>query len=80
MCHGSCLAALPNGSLLCVWFGGSREGAADTEIFYSVGTPRSFKIKNEEQPGFRKARNFRFPVTGRNRSVSQICRKPAGTR
>ena len=32
MCHGSCLTALPNGSLLCVWFGGSREGAADTEI------------------------------------------------
>ena len=40
MCHGSCLMALPNGSLLCVWFGGSREGAADTEIYYSLVQPR----------------------------------------
>ena len=40
MCHGSCLTALPNGFLLCVWFGGSREGAADTEIYYSLGRPR----------------------------------------
>ena len=40
MCHGSCLTALPNGSLLCVWFGGSREGAADTEIYYVIGKPR----------------------------------------
>ena len=54
MCHGSCLAALPNGSLLCVWFGGSREGAADTEIYFSVGKPRYFRIKQEEQEGFRK--------------------------
>ncbi|MBO5992613.1 MAG: exo-alpha-sialidase [Acidaminococcaceae bacterium] len=54
MCHGSCLAALPNGSLLCVWFGGSREGSADTEIYFSVGKPRYFRIKQEEQEGFRK--------------------------
>ena len=45
MCHSSCLAALPNGSLLCVWFGGSREGAADTEIYYSVGKPFYFENK-----------------------------------
>lgn len=49
MCHGSCLVALPNGSLLCVWFGGSREGAADTEIYFSVGRPRYTGIKNKEQ-------------------------------
>ena len=54
MCHGSCLAALPNGSLLCVWFGGSREGAADTEIYYSVGKPRYFKTRKEMKPDFRK--------------------------
>ena len=48
MCHGSCLAALPNGSLLCVWFGGSREGAADTEIYYSVGKPVYKKRKYEK--------------------------------
>jgi len=49
MCHGSCLAALPNGSLLCVWFGGSREGAADTEIYYSVGKPDYIRNKNRIQ-------------------------------
>lgn len=37
MVHASCLAALPDGRLLCTWFGGSREGAADTEIYFSVG-------------------------------------------
>ena len=49
MCHGSCLTALPSGSLLCVWFGGSREGAADTEIYFSVGKPRYFVKKDMEQ-------------------------------
>ena len=54
MCHGSCLTALPNGSLLCVWFGGSREGAADTEIYYSVGRPRYKAIKEKKQGGARE--------------------------
>ena len=48
MCHGSCLTALPNGSLLCVWFGGSREGAADTEIYFSVGSPRYTAVKEKK--------------------------------
>ena len=54
MCHGSCLAALPNGSLLCVWFGGSREGAADTEIYFSVGRPRYTAMKDKKQGGARE--------------------------
>lgn len=53
MCHGSCLTALPNGSLLCVWFGGSREGAADTEIYYSVGRPRYSVKRDKEQDRYR---------------------------
>ena len=60
MCHGSCLAALPNGFLLCVWFGGSREGAADTEIYYAVGKPRySFnknKTRNDVRANIRDGR------------------------
>ena len=48
MCHGSCLTALPNGSLLCVWFGGSREGAADTEIYFSVGRPCYTAVKEKK--------------------------------
>ena len=54
MCHGSCLAALPNGSLLCVWFGGSREGKADTEIYYAVGRPQYRKGVAAAQDEFRK--------------------------
>ena len=54
MCHGSCLAALPNGSLLCVWFGGSREGAADTEIYFSVGRPRYTAVKEKKPDGDRE--------------------------
>ena len=53
MCHGSCLAALPNGFLLCVWFGGSREGAADTEIYYSLGKPRYSFNKNKAREDIR---------------------------
>lgn len=49
MCHGSCLAALPNGKLLCVWFGGSREGATDTEIYYAVGVPCIMVVTAEEK-------------------------------
>ena len=54
MCHGSCLTALPNGSLLCVWFGGSREGAADTEIYFSVGRPRYTAVKEKKQDSGRE--------------------------
>ena len=54
MCHGSCLTALPNGSLLCVWFGGSREGAADTEIYFSVGRPRYSAVNKKKQDSNRE--------------------------
>jgi len=30
--HAPHLASLPNGDLLCVWFGGSAEGASDISI------------------------------------------------
>ena len=54
MCHGSCLTVLPNGSLLCVWFGGSREGAADTEIYFSVGRPRYSAVNKKKQDSDRE--------------------------
>lgn len=50
MVHGSCLAALPDGRLLCAWFGGSREGAADTEIWFSVGYTASESLPVPEAP------------------------------
>ncbi len=33
--HSASLARLPNGELLCVWFGGSKEGAPDVVLFQS---------------------------------------------
>ena len=35
MCHASCICRLSDGTLLCVWFGGSREGAGDVSIYGS---------------------------------------------
>lgn len=34
-CHASTIAALPDGQLLCCWFGGSHEGEADVAIYAS---------------------------------------------
>lgn len=34
-CHASTLLALPNGELLCCWFGGTHEGNADVAIYMS---------------------------------------------
>ncbi|OLP61651.1 glycosyl hydrolase [Xaviernesmea oryzae] len=37
--HASFLHALPNGGLICAWFGGTLEGKSDISIFASVLTP-----------------------------------------
>lgn len=34
-CHASTILALPNGELLCCWFGGSHEGNSDVAIYMS---------------------------------------------
>ncbi|KAL3486447.1 BNR repeat-like domain-containing protein [Aspergillus germanicus] len=34
-CHASNLLRLPNGDLLCVWFGGNMEGKPDISIYFS---------------------------------------------
>jgi len=38
-CHAATLLELDNGDLLCAFFGGSREGAADVEVRLSRKTP-----------------------------------------
>jgi len=35
MAHASSVLLLPNDKLMCVWYGGSKEGHADTRIWYS---------------------------------------------
>jgi predicted neuraminidase len=35
MAHASSVSLLPNGKLMCVWYGGSKEGHSDTRIWYS---------------------------------------------
>jgi predicted neuraminidase len=37
--HSSCLTELPDGGLLAAWFGGTREGAEDVEIYQSTFDP-----------------------------------------
>ena len=51
MCHGSSLVALPNGKVLCAWFGGSREGASDTEIWFSQASPVRTVVKAVDRNG-----------------------------
>lgn len=35
-CHASTLAQLPNGDVVCAWFGGTREGADDVKIWLAI--------------------------------------------
>ena len=35
-CHASTLAQLPNGNMVCAWFGGTHEGADDVNIWLSI--------------------------------------------
>lgn len=35
-CHASTLAVLPNGDVVCAWFGGTAEGADDVNIWMSI--------------------------------------------
>ncbi|HAT23776.1 MAG TPA: glycosyl hydrolase, partial [Pantoea septica] len=37
--HAANLLPLPDGSLLCVWFGGTQEGVADISVYSSRLTP-----------------------------------------
>lgn len=37
-CHASTVLALPDGSLLCCWFGGTHEGESDVGIYISRRT------------------------------------------
>ncbi|OAA63767.1 glycosyl hydrolase [Niveomyces insectorum RCEF 264] len=40
-CHASNLLELPNGTLLCAWFGGTQEGLPDVSIYLSRFSPTS---------------------------------------
>lgn len=70
-CHASNLLKLPDGTLLCVWFGGTQEGTQDISIYLSrleAGSSSSWsepvrvsfdKDRSEQNPVL-----FRDPVSG----------------
>ena len=35
-CHASTLVQMPNGDVICAWFGGTKEGADDVNIYLSI--------------------------------------------
>ncbi len=41
-CHASTVLPLPDGNIVCAWFGGSREGRDDVDIWYAVKDKNGF--------------------------------------
>lgn len=70
-CHASNLLQLPDGTLLCTWFGGSQEGLPDTSIWLSrLGPGQSSwtepqKISAVEDRSCQNPVLFRAPKTGK---------------
>lgn len=50
-CHASTLAVLPDGSLFCAWFAGSREGADDVAIWGARRAGGAWQKPKMLQPG-----------------------------
>ena len=70
-CHASNLLRLPDGTLLCAWFGGTQEGTSDISIYLTRQEPGSASwskpVRVSSDPG-RSEQNpvlFRDPATGR---------------
>lgn len=69
-CHASNLLRLPNGTLLCAWFGGTQEGISDISIYLTRQEPGSESwstpVRVSSDPG-RSEQNpvlFQDPATG----------------
>ena len=51
MVHASSVLSLPNGNLMCVWYGGSKEGQSDTRIWYSFYVHEVWEIPMQVPTG-----------------------------
>lgn len=67
--HAANLHALPNGDLLCVWFGGTQEGIPDVSIYLSRLAAGGWN--GNRRPSFRKTQR------GRNKTRCCSPRPPA---
>lgn len=70
-CHASNLLELPDGTLLCVWFGGTQEGTHDISIYLSRLEPGStsswsepVRISADKERSEQNPVLFRDPATG----------------
>ena len=41
-CHASTVLPLENGNVLCAWFGGTKEGSKDVDIWYTIRNKNGF--------------------------------------
>lgn len=53
--HASTLLKMPNGKLICAWYGGSKEGGEDTRIYYSIRTGGLWSYPKKLETGFNTA-------------------------
>ncbi|KAH8880521.1 glycosyl hydrolase, partial [Thozetella sp. PMI_491] len=69
-CHASNLLQLPDGTLLCTWFGGTQEGTADISVYLSRRLPGSAswsqpaRISSDPNRSEQNPILFRDPASG----------------
>lgn len=69
-CHASNLLELPDGTLLCVWFGGTQEGTSDISIYSSRLSPgaaswtQSVRVSSDANRSEQNPVLFRDPAEG----------------
>lgn len=70
-CHASNLLELPDGTLLCVWFGGTQEGCSDISIYLSRLEPgassswtKPVRVSSDPDRSEQNPVLFRDPATG----------------
>lgn len=66
--HAANLMTLPDGSLGCIWFGGTQEGMADISVHFSRLTPGTGRwsdtVRLIDDPGRSEQNPILFPVPG----------------
>jgi len=60
--HAANLSTLPDGSLACVWFGGTQEGLSDISVWFSRLTAGAAAWSTPQQLSFDTARSEQNPI------------------